>query len=45
MGYPGDRKEAILKKMRPPSNKPVEGLAQEEGIPEAAVWLCKPERV
>ena len=32
MGYPKERKEAVLKKMMPPHNKPIPELADEEGI-------------
>ena len=32
MGYPAERKEAVLKKMLPPHNKSIPELAKEEGI-------------
>jgi hypothetical protein len=32
MGYPSERKQAVLKKMLPPHNKTIKELAQEEGI-------------
>jgi len=38
MGYPKERKEAILKKMLPPNNKTIKALAQEEGICEATLY-------
>jgi len=38
MGYPTERKEAILKKMLPPNNKTIKALSEEEGISEAT--LC-----
>jgi transposase-like protein len=38
MGYPSERKEAILKKMLPPNNKTIKELAQEEGISEATLY-------
>jgi len=38
MGYPSDRKEAILNKMVPPNNKTIKGLAQAEGIAEATLY-------
>ena len=38
MGYPSERKEAILRKMLPPNNKSVRELAQEEGISEATLY-------
>jgi len=38
MRYPKERKEAVLKKMLPPNNKPIQALAQEEGISEATLY-------
>lgn len=38
MGYPKERKEAVLKKMLPPNNKTVKELAQEEGITESTLY-------
>ncbi len=38
MGYPSERKEAILRKMLPPNNKSVRELAREEGISEATLY-------
>ena len=29
MGYPKERKEAVLKKMLPPNNRPIQVIAQE----------------
>jgi transposase-like protein len=36
--YSAERKEAILKKMMPPHNKPLSQLAEEEGISEATLY-------
>ncbi len=38
MGYPNERKEAVLKKMLPPNPKTIKELAQEEGICEATLY-------
>lgn len=38
MGYPAERKEAILKKMLPPNNRSIKEIAQEEGISEATLY-------
>jgi len=38
MGYPRERKEAVLKKMLPPNNKSIKALAHEEGICEATLY-------
>jgi transposase-like protein len=38
MGYPRERKEAVLRKMLPPSNKTIKELAQEEGVSEATLY-------
>ncbi len=38
MGYPRERKEAVLKKMLPPSNKSIPEIAKEEGISEATLY-------
>ena len=38
MGYPSERKEAILRKMLAPNNKSVRELAREEGISEATLY-------
>ena len=38
MGYPRERKEAVLKKMLPPCNKPISEIAREEGISESALY-------
>jgi hypothetical protein len=32
MGYPRERKEAVLKKMLPPQSKTIPEIAKEEGI-------------
>lgn len=38
MKYPKERKEAILKKMLPPHNRPIAEIAREEGICEATLY-------
>ena len=38
MGYPKERKEAVLKKMLPPHNKAIPELAKEEGISEGTLY-------
>ena len=38
MGYPKERKEAVLKKMLPPNNRPIPVIAREEGISEATLY-------
>ena len=38
MGYPRKRKEAVLKKMLPPGNKPISEIAREEGISEGTLY-------
>ena len=38
MGYPKERKEAVLKKMLPPSNKSIPEIAREEGISAATLY-------
>ena len=38
MGYPRERKEAVLKKMLPPHNKPISQISKEEGISEATLY-------
>jgi len=38
MGYPAERREAILKKMLPPNNKTIKALSEEEGIAEATLY-------
>jgi transposase-like protein len=43
MGYPSERKQAVLKKMRPPHNKTIKELAQEEGICEATLYNWRKE--
>jgi transposase-like protein len=37
MGYPAERKEAVLKKMLPPNNKTIKELSKEEGISEGTL--------
>jgi len=38
MGYPKERKEAVLKKMLPPHNKTIPEIAKEEGISEGTLF-------
>ncbi len=38
MGYPNERKEAVLKKMLPPNNQTVKAIAKAEGISEATLY-------
>jgi len=38
MGYPQERKEAVLKKMLPPNNLSIAELAKQEGISEATLY-------
>ena len=38
MGYPKERKEAVLKKMLPPINKSIPQIAKEDGISEATLY-------
>ncbi|MCU7879298.1 MAG: helix-turn-helix domain-containing protein [Candidatus Thiodiazotropha sp. (ex Lucinoma aequizonata)] len=38
MGYPKERKEAVLKKMLPPNNKTIPEIAKEEGICEGTLY-------
>jgi len=38
MRYSPERKEAVLRKMMPPHNRPIKQLAQEEGISEATLF-------
>jgi len=38
MGYPKERKEAVLKKMLPPNNKTIPEIAKEEGISEGTLF-------
>jgi len=38
MGYPRERKEAILKKMLPPNNKTIPEISKEEGICEGTLY-------
>ena len=38
MGYPTQRKAAVLKKMLPPNNKPIALLAVEEGIAQGTLY-------
>lgn len=38
MGYPKERKEAVLKKMLPPQNKSIPEIAKEEGICEGTLY-------
>ena len=43
MKYPNERKQAILKKMMPPNNKPITELAREEGISTATLYNWRQE--
>lgn len=43
MRYSVERKEAVLRKMLPPNNKPLKELAQEEGISEVTLRLWRQE--
>jgi len=38
MGYPRERKEAVLKKMLPPNNKTILEISKEEGICEGTLY-------
>ena len=38
MGYPKERKEAVLKKMLPPHNKTIPEISREEGISEGTLF-------
>jgi len=38
MGYPKERKEAVLKKMLPPHNKTIPEISKEEGICEGTLY-------
>ena len=38
MSYSNERKEAVLKKMVPPNNRPIAQIAREEGIREATLY-------
>jgi transposase-like protein len=38
MGYPIERKEAVLRKMLPPNNKPIPEISKEEGICEGTLY-------
>jgi len=38
MGYPRERKEAVLKKMMPPKNRPICEISKEEGICEGTLY-------
>lgn len=41
MKYSRERKEAVLKKMMPPHNRPIATLAEEEGISTATLYLWR----
>lgn len=41
--YADERKEAVLKKMLPPHNRPISALAREEGISEATLYNWRKE--
>ena len=38
MGYPRERKEAVLKKMLPPNNRTIPEISKEEGICEGTLY-------
>ena len=38
MGYPRERKEAVLKKMLPPNNQSIREIAEEEVVSEATLY-------
>ncbi|VAW12797.1 Mobile element protein [hydrothermal vent metagenome] len=38
MGYPRERKEAVLKKMLPPNNRTISEISKEEGICEGTLY-------
>ena len=38
MGYPRERKEAVLKKMLPPNNQTISEISKEEGICEGTLY-------
>jgi transposase-like protein len=39
--YPAERKEAILRQMMPPQNRPVSALARENGISEQTLYTWR----
>jgi hypothetical protein len=39
--YPAERKEAILRQMMPPENRPVSALAKENGISEQTLYTWR----
>lgn len=41
MGYPKERKEAVLKKMLPPHNKSIQKLSKEEGISDVTLYIWR----
>jgi transposase-like protein len=41
--YPAERKEALLRQMMPPSNKPVSQIARENGISEQTLYTWRRE--
>ena len=41
MRYAPERREAVLKKMLPPHNRPIRELAREEGISEGTLYLWR----
>ena len=43
MGYPRERKEAVLKKMLPPNNKTIPEISKEEGISEGTLYNWRKE--
>jgi len=43
MRYSPERKEAVLRKMMPPHNRPIKKLSLEEGISEATLFNWRKE--
>ena len=43
MGYPVERREAVLKKLLPPNNISIAELSKEEGISDATLYLWRKE--
>lgn len=41
MGYPAERREAVLRKLLPPNNMSIAQLAKEEGISDATLYLWR----
>ena len=41
MGYPKERKDAILRKLLPPSSRSVQDVAEEEGVSSATLYIWR----